>query len=40
MKKSLNDIKAVSTSHDVGLKRVMLAANESGWCVSQEHNQV
>jgi hypothetical protein len=35
MKKSLNEIKAVSTSHDVGLKRVLLAANESGCSLTQ-----
>ena len=35
MKKSLKDIKTVSTSHDVGLKRVLLAANESGCSLTQ-----
>lgn len=35
MKRSLNDIKAVSTSHDMGLKRVLLAANESGCSLTQ-----
>ena len=35
MKKILNEIKAVSTSHDVGLKRVLLAANESGCSLTQ-----
>ena len=35
MKRSLSDIKAVSTSHDVGLKRVLLAANESGCSLTQ-----
>lgn len=35
MKRSLNTIKAVSTSHDVGLKRVLLAANESGCSLTQ-----
>ena len=35
MKKSLDEIKAVSTSHDVGLKRVLLAANESGCSLTQ-----
>jgi mannose-6-phosphate isomerase len=35
MKRSLNEIKAVSTSHDVGLKRVLLAANESGCSLTQ-----
>ena len=35
MKRSLSDIKAVTTSHDVGLKRVLLAANESGCSLTQ-----
>ena len=35
MKKILNEIKAVSTSHDVGLKRVLLVANESGCSLTQ-----
>ena len=35
MKRSLNEIIAVSTSHDVGLKRVLLAANESGCSLTQ-----
>ena len=35
MKKTLHDIKAVSTSHDVGLKRVLLGANESGCSLTQ-----
>lgn len=35
MKRSLSDIKAISTSHDVGLKRVLLAANESGCSLTQ-----
>lgn len=35
LKRSLNEIKAVSTSHDVGLKRVLLAANESGCSLTQ-----
>lgn len=35
MKKSLNDIKPVVTSHDVGQKRVLLAANESGCSLTQ-----
>lgn len=35
MKRSLNDIKPVSTSHDVGMKRVLLAANESGCSLTQ-----
>ena len=35
MKRSLNSINAVSTSHDVGLKRVLLGANESGCSLTQ-----
>ena len=35
MKKSLRSIKAVSTSHDVGQKRVLLIANESGCSITQ-----
>lgn len=35
MKRSLSEIKAVTTSHDVGLKRVLLAANESGCSLTQ-----
>ncbi len=35
MKRSLSDIKAISTSHDVGLKRVLLSANESGCSLTQ-----
>lgn len=35
MKRSLKDILPVSTSHDVGLKRVLLAANESGCSLTQ-----
>lgn len=35
MKKSLNIINPVITSHDVGLKRVLLAANESGCSLTQ-----
>ena len=34
-KRSLKDIKVVSTSHDVGVKRVLLAANESGCSLTQ-----
>ena len=35
MKKSLYTICPVSTSHDVGLKRVLLAANENGCSLTQ-----
>lgn len=35
MKKSLNEINPVITSHDVGMKRVLLAANESGCSLTQ-----
>ena len=35
MKRSLKDIKPISTSHDVGLKRVLLTANESGCSLTQ-----
>ena len=35
MKKSLNEINSVATSHDVGRKRVLLAANESGCSLTQ-----
>ena len=35
MKKTLYTICPVSTSHDVGLKRVLLAANESGCSLTQ-----
>ena len=35
MKRSLNHIVPISTSHDVGLKRVLLAANESGCSLTQ-----
>ena len=35
MRRSLKDISVVSTSHDVGQKRVLLAANESGCSLSQ-----
>ena len=31
----MNDINPVTTSHDVGLKRVLLAANESGCSLTQ-----
>lgn len=35
MKRSLNDIAATSTSHNVGMKRVLLAAGESGCPITQ-----
>ena len=35
MKRSLQSIKAISTSHDVGKKRVLLSANESGCSLTQ-----
>lgn len=35
MKKSLNDIIPIATSHKAGLKRVLLAANESGCAITQ-----
>lgn len=35
MKRLLSEIKPVTTSHDVGLKRVLLAANESGCSLTQ-----
>lgn len=35
MKRKLNDIKPVKTTHDVGEKRVLLAANESGCSLTQ-----
>ena len=35
MKRSLKDIKPTVTSHEVGLKRVLLAANESGCSLTQ-----
>lgn len=35
MKRHLPDISPTSTSHDVGLKRVLLAANESGCSLTQ-----
>lgn len=35
MKKSLNNISPVATSHKAGLKRVLLSANESGCPITQ-----
>jgi len=35
MKRTLGDIKTVTTSHNAGLKRVLLAANESGSAITQ-----
>ena len=35
MKQKLNDIQPVKTTHDVGEKRVLLAANESGCSLTQ-----
>lgn len=35
MKRSLSDIQPVSSSHKVGTKRVLLAANESGCAITQ-----
>lgn len=35
MKRSLSDIKPIKTSHDVGEKRVLIAANESGCSLTQ-----
>lgn len=35
MKRSLTDITPVPSSHKVGLKRVLLAANESGSAITQ-----
>lgn len=35
MKRSLNDIAATPTSHNVGMKRVLLAAGESGCPITQ-----
>lgn len=35
MKRSLNDIAAVPTSHNAGMKRVLLAAEESGCSLTQ-----
>ena len=35
MKRSLNDISPVSTSHKAGLKRVLLSSEESGCLITQ-----
>lgn len=35
LKRSLKDINAVATSHNAGLKRVLLAANESDCSITQ-----
>lgn len=35
MKRTLKDIQPIKTSHEVGLKRVLLAANESGCSLTQ-----
>lgn len=35
MKRSIKDIVPISTSHNAGLKRVLLAANESGCPITQ-----
>lgn len=35
MKKSLNNIVPIATSHKAGMKRVLLAANESGCSITQ-----
>ena len=35
MKRSLHDIQSIPSSHKVGLKRVLLAANESGCAITQ-----
>lgn len=35
MKRSLNDIEPIATSHKAGMKRVLLAANESGCPITQ-----
>ena len=35
MKRSLKDIEAVPTSHKAGMKRVLLAAEESGCAITQ-----
>ena len=35
MKRSLNDITPVVTSHNAGMKRVLLAASESGCAITQ-----
>lgn len=35
MKRSLSDINPISSSHKVGMKRVLLAAGESGCAITQ-----
>ena len=35
MKRSLSEIEPISTSHKAGMKRVLLAANESGCPITQ-----
>lgn len=35
MKRSLSDLNPISSSHKVGLKRVLLAAEESGCAITQ-----
>lgn len=35
MKRSLSAISAITTSHKAGMKRVLLAANESGCAITQ-----
>ena len=35
MKKSLDDIKPVATSHNAGMKRVLLSSKESGCAITQ-----
>lgn len=35
MKRSLNDIESVATSHKAGMKRVLLSSNESGCDITQ-----
>lgn len=35
MKRSINDIESIPTSHHAGMKRVLLAANESGCPITQ-----
>ena len=35
MKKSLSEIKPISTSHKAGMKRVLMAANESDCPITQ-----
>ena len=35
MKRSLKDIEAIATSHNAGMKRVLLSAEESGCAITQ-----